>query len=176
MNRLVAIFLLVGSALLAQTNRGGIAGTVTDSSKAVVAGATVTITNLGTNETRKVSTSESGTYSATNLDPVTYRVEVESAGFKKESVNGVKVDTSSVATVNVSLTPGSVDTQVTVSADATMVDTQSGTASSTVTERQIQDVPLVNRSVLDLAMTLPNVSGDAGTENPALTSGVPCPG
>ena len=58
------------------------------------------------------------------------------------------------------------DTQVTVSAEVAMLNVDSGTTSNTVTERQIQDVPLVNRSVLDLALTLPNVAGDAGSENP----------
>jgi Carboxypeptidase regulatory-like domain/TonB-dependent Receptor Plug Domain len=176
MTRLVAISLLAASALLAQTNRGSITGTVTDVSKAVVAGATITVTNIGTNEVRKLKSSESGDYTVANLEPVTYRVEVEAPGFKKESVENVKVDTSTVATLNISLTPGSVDTKVTVSAESAMVDTHSGTASSTITERQIQDVPLVNRSVLDLALTLPNVSGDAGTENPALVSVTTCPG
>ena len=176
MLRPVAIFLLAVSAVFAQTNRGSISGTVTDPSKAVVAGATVTITNVGTNEVRKLKTSDTGAYSVVNLDPVTYRVEVESSGFKKEVIENVKVDTAAVATVNVALTPGSVDTKVTVNADVAMVDTQSGTTSSTITSRQIQDVPLANRSVLDLALTLPNVSGDAGTENPSIVTVTTCPG
>ena len=57
-----------------------------------------------------------------------------------------------------------------------MIDTSSGTLSSTVTQRQIEDAPLLNRSVLDLALTLPNVGGDAGSEDPVITSVTPCPG
>src|SRR5439155_60873 len=64
----------------------------------------------------------------------------------------------------------------TVQADAVTVNTESGTTSSTVTERQIQDIPLVNRSVLDLALTQPNVSGDAGSEDPVITTITTCPG
>ena len=71
---------------------------------------------------------------------------------------------------------GSVETQVTVSAEATSVNMESGSLSSTVTERKIQDVPLVNRSVLDLALTLPNVSGDAGSEDPVITQRDPVSG
>jgi hypothetical protein len=170
-----AMLLLAGSAL-AQTNRGSISGTVFDPSGAVIAGTHVTVTNVGTNEARKVTTSEAGSYSVANLDPVTYRVEAEAPGFKKKVVDNVKVDTATNVTVNVTMEPGSVDTSVTVTAEAAMINTESGTTSSTISEREIRDVPLVNRSVLDLALTLPNVSGDAGSENPAMVSVTTCPG
>jgi hypothetical protein len=171
----VAMLLLAASAF-AQTNRGSISGTVFDASSSVIAGAHVTVTSVGTNEVHKVSTSDAGSFSVPNLDPVTYRVEVEAAGFKKKIVDNVKVDTASNATVNVTMETGSVDTSVTVLAEAAMVNTESGTTSSTISERELRDVPLVNRSVLDLALTLPNVSGDAGSENPGLTAGTSCPG
>jgi hypothetical protein len=177
MNRLVATILFGALLVCAQTNRGGITGTVTDPTTAVVPGATVKITNLGTNAVRTLTTVENGTFSAQDLEPVSYRVEVELAGFAKAVVDSVKVDTASVSTVNIRLRTGSVDTTVTVEADAVLVNTESGTASGTITERQIADAPLVNRSVLDLAMVLPNVSGDAGSENPTMTgSGTACPG
>lgn len=64
------------------------------------------------------------------------------------------------------LQAGTVDTLVTVTAEAAMLNVDSGTTSSTVTEREIQDVPLLNRSVLDLALTLPNISGDGGQREP----------
>lgn len=64
-----------------------------------------------------------------------YKVEVEAAGFSKTVVENVKVDTSTVATVNVTLKAGSVDTEVTVSAESAMVNTESGTTSGTITER-----------------------------------------
>src|SRR5215472_9622248 len=131
MRRLAAICILFASALVAQTNRGSIGGTVTDATGAVVPGATVTITSLGTNETRKANTSENGTFTVLDLEPVTYRVEVEATGFKHASVDNVKVDTASNATVNVRLETGSIDTKVTVEAEAVMVDTSSGTSSAT---------------------------------------------
>lgn len=176
MNRFVATFLLTTFALCAQTNRGSIAGTVMDQTKAVIAGAKVTITNMGTNEVRRLTTSENGSYSAVDLEPVVYSIEVEAAGFKKAVVENVKVDTASTAPVTVVLEPGSIDTKITVTAEVAMVNTESGTTSQTITEREIQDVPLLNRSVLDLALTLPNVSGDAGSEDPVITSVTPCPG
>jgi hypothetical protein len=176
MNRLVAVALLSALAVFAQTNRGTITGTVTDQSQSVVPGANITITNTRTNEVRKLTSSQTGAYSAVDLDPVTYRVEVEMKGFKRSIVEDVKVDTASTSTVNVVLQAGTVDTQVTVAAEVAMLNVDSGTTSSTVTEREIQDVPLLNRSVLDLALTLPNISGDGGSENPVIVSVTTCPG
>ncbi len=176
MNRLVASILLCAVAVCAQTNRGEITGTVTDPSGSIIPGATVTITNLGTNEVRKTSTAGNGKFAVQDLEPVTYRVDVEATGFSKATVEKVKVDTASVATVDIKMQAGPVETRVTVSADAVMVNTESGTSSNTITERQIDDAPLLNRSVLDLALTLPNVAGDAGSEDPTITTGTPCPG
>jgi hypothetical protein len=176
MNRLVAIFLVLAAAAFGQTNRGSITGTVTDPSNAVVPAATVKVTNIGTNQARTATTSNTGVFSVADLEPVEYRIEVSAQGFKKEVIDHVKVDTASIATVNIKLETGSVDTKVTVEASAVMIDTSSGALSSTVTERQIDDAPLLNRSVLDLALTLPNVGGDAGSEDPVLVSVTPCPG
>src|SRR5207253_4913056 len=56
------------------------------------------------------------------------------------------------------------------------LNTETGTIGQTITQRQMQDLPLVNRSVLDLALTAPNVTGVAGSEDPGVTSGFPVPG
>src|ERR1035441_401873 len=90
MHRLVAILALCATAVFAQTNRGSLSGTVTDQTQAIMPGVTVTITNLGTNEVRKVTTSANGSYAATNLEPVSYRVEAEAQGFKKTGVDEAK--------------------------------------------------------------------------------------
>src|SRR5579871_4461619 len=142
MKRYVAILFVSALSLVAQTNRGGISGSVSDSSQAVVAGATVIITNEGTNETRRLTTSQTGAYSVVDLEPVNYRLEVELQGFKKEIVEHIKVDTASTTTVNVTLQAGDIETKVTVSAEAAMVNVASGTTGSTITERELQDVPL----------------------------------
>src|SRR5215471_2534832 len=176
MNRLVAIALLSAFSVFAQTNRGAITGTITDQSQSVVPGATITITNVGTNEVRRLTSGSSGAYTALDLDPVTYRVEVEMRGFKKSVVDNVKVDTAGTTTVNVTLQTGAVDTQVTVAAESAMINVDSGATSNTITSRELQDVPLVNRSVLDLAMVQPNVSGDPGSENPIILTETTCPG
>jgi hypothetical protein len=162
--------------IAAQSNRGGVSGTVTDQQGLVVPNATVTVINTGTNKAVKVAASSSGAYSVQNLEPVTYRIEVEAAGFKKEIIENVKVDTATTVTKNVSLQVGAVSETVSVKSEAPLVDLESGTTGQTITERQIQDVPLFNRSVLDLAITTPNVNGVVGSEDPPVTAAAPVPG
>src|SRR5215469_1706772 len=176
MHRLVAIFFVLAAAAFAQTNRGSITGTVTDASGSVVPAAIVKVTDMGTNQVRTATTAANGSFSVADLEPVEYELEVSAQGFKKAIIDHVKVDTASIATVNIKLETGSVETKVTVEASAVMIDTSSGTLNSTVTQRQIEDAPLLNRSVLDLALTLPNVGGDAGSEDPVITTSTPCPG
>lgn len=176
LTKILGIILLLAIVISGQTNKGGISGTVTDSNGAVVPGATVTITNLSTNQKWKVTTSDSGSFTVTSLEPVTYSVMVEAGGFKKAIVDKIKVDTAVTQTANVSLEVGSANEEVTISADTPLINTESGVISHTITERQLQDVPLNNRSVLDLAVTAPNVSGDAGSEDVEVTSSQPSPG
>ena len=170
---LIVIFCL---AVIGQTNRGGISGTVTDMNGAVVPNAKVTITNESTGRSVVLTTSNSGAYFASTLDPALYRVLVEAPNFKKSLIEHVKVDTATVATVNVPLETGNIDASVTIQADAQLVNSDSGTISQTITERQIRDLPLNNRSVLDLAVTMPNVAGESGSED--IDAGVitPSPG
>src|SRR3989475_909306 len=174
--RVIAVVLLCAVAGIAQTNKGAISGTVFDSNGAAVPGASVTITNLGTGQKMTLTTTDTGGFSAQSLDPVTYSVLVEAQGFKKALVDHVKVDTAAIATANVSLETGSVTEQVVVTAEAPLLNTETGTTTHTITTRQLQDVPLNNRSVLDLALTAPNVTGDAGSEDPGVSSDQPVPG
>lgn len=174
--RVIAVVLLCAVAGIAQTNKGAISGTVFDSNGAAVPGATVTITNLGTGQKATIITTDSGAFSAQSLDPVSYSVLVEAKGFKKALLDRVKVDTAATATANVTLETGSVTEQVVVTAEAPLLNTESGTTTHTITTRQLQDVPLNNRSVLDLALTAPNVTGDAGSEDPGVSSDQPVPG
>jgi hypothetical protein len=174
--RISGFAVLCAALLSAQTNRGGITGTVFDPAGAVIPNAAVTVTNVGTNQVVHEKTSASGSYSLPSLDPVVYRVEAEAPGFRKKIIDNVKIDTGSIATVDIHLETGSVSSEVTVQADVTQINTDNGTLSSTITSREIQDAPLLNRSVLDLALTLPNISGDAGSEDPTITSTTPCPG
>src|SRR5437879_1223508 len=162
--------LIFSVSAASQTNRGGISGTVMDKSGALVPDAIVTVTNLGTNETYHVTTSKQGSYSVQNLDPVFYRVESDLPGFKKVIVEKVKVDTATIETVNFTLEPGNLATQVRVTEQAPLQDSENATLGQTISERLLTDVPLLNRSVLALAVVTPNLSGDVRTEDPTINA------
>ena len=173
----ISIFVLMLSlAVIGQTNKGGMAGTVTDQKGLAVPGATVTITNVATGVSTVVATSSTGSFTASVLDPVMYNVKVEAPNFKKALIERIKVDTATVATVNVTIEVGSIAEEVTIQGDTLLVNSDSGTISQTITERQLRDLPLNNRSVLDLAVTMPNVSGDSGSEDIDAGFSSPSPG
>jgi hypothetical protein len=174
--QIIAVVLLLAVAAAGQTNRGAIAGTVIDQNGAAIPGANVTVTNIGTGQKQTVTTSEDGAFQVSSLDPVTYSITVEAQGFKTATIQSLKVDTATTANANIIVEPGAVGESVTVLADAPLLNTESGTATTTVTERQIQDIPLNNRSVLDLALTAPNVTGDVGSEDPGVSGDQPVPG
>lgn len=173
----ISIFILALSlTIIGQTNRGGISGTVTDSNGAVVPGVKITITNVGTNQAKTVTTSGSGAFSVTSLEPVEYNVLAEATNFKKAVIEHIKVDTATVQTVNIVLEVGNFSETVNISPEGALINTESATTTHTITEVQLRELPLNNRSVLDLAVTVPNVAGDAGSEDAEVTSGQPVPG
>src|SRR5271170_1969794 len=89
-----AVIFVFANGAYAQTFRGTILGTVTDTSGAAIVGASVTIKNVGTDLTRSVSTAEDGSYAVPELPIGTYSVTVTSAGFKSGVVSGIAVDVS----------------------------------------------------------------------------------
>jgi outer membrane receptor protein involved in Fe transport len=151
--------------IIGQTNKGGITGTITDPKGLAVPGAAVTITERTKGTSVVVTSTSEGIYTASALEPGFYDVSVAAPNFKKALIKNVKIDTAAVATVNVQIEVGNVAEQVIVQADVQTVNAESGTISQTVNERQLRDLPLNNRSVLDLAVTMPNVTGDAGSED-----------
>lgn len=176
LTRLVIFLLLFATLVFGQTNKGAISGTVTDATGAVIPGAKVTITSVGTNQSITLTTSRDGVFSVGTLEPVLYNITVEAGNFKKSVVSDVKVDTATTQSVNIMLEAGNIGEEVIVEAESALINTESGTVGQTISERQLRELPLNNRSVLDLAVTAPNVSGDAGSEDPEVTSGQPVPG
>ena len=117
----IAVFaiaiLAVPTLTFAQTERGTITGVVMDSTKAAVPGVSVKVINTGTNVATTVVSSESGSYSAANLPPGTYRIEATLQGFQTSNVEGVILNAGTTARVDVTLNLGSVTESVNVVAD-----------------------------------------------------------
>lgn len=167
---LLAMFvLLLGSAAGAQTFRGTVLGTVTDSSGASVAGATVTVKNTGTGLTRTVTTGEDGGYSVPELPIGTYSVTVTKDGFKTGVVSGIAVEVSSEVRADVALQAGDVAQRIEVTGDSLpQVDSTSNVLGGIVESKVVTNLPVNGRDYQKLIFLVPGVTGspDQITDSP----------
>jgi hypothetical protein len=166
----------------------GITGTVTDASGAVVPNANVTITNEATGVTNKAVTSGAGTYRVIGLLPGSYRIDVEAKGFQKFSTTGVRVEVSTIATINAPLATGEVSQTVTVEASSVALNTTQPQIGSTIEPAVVASLPVEvsgrGRQVDQLQFLAPGVTGstfshrvDGGVdfEQEILYNGIPVP-
>ncbi len=167
--RNLAVFALSVSVLLGQSERGTISGLVKDPSGAVIAGARIAVINLATNQTTAITTTEAGDYAAISLQAGSYRIRVEKDGFRPAVVNGVTVDAAGNSRADVTLEVGSTTTAVEVQAAAVQLATENAKTSTAVTNKLVDELPLVVagtlRSPFDLAALTPeakNLGGDNG--------------
>ena len=162
-----AVVLVLPFSAFAQTERGTITGVVMDSSKAAVPGVSISVVNIGTNAASNVVSGDSGTYSAANLPPGTYRIEATLQGFQTSKVEGVILNAGTTARVDVTLNLGSVSESVLVVAENAVVSTEDAKVATTVSNRLIDELPLVvggaMRSPFDLLATVPEARGSGST-------------
>lgn len=148
----LAMMLAAGSGLicLAQTSTAQLNGTVSDSQGAVIAGATVTVTNTNTSVMRTVESNDTGTYLANSLLPGDYRIEAAKEGFQKAVSQIVHLDVNQRATLDFHLNVGQVNESVEVSAAATQLATSDAQLGTVVTQQKISDLPLNGRNFTQL--------------------------
>src|SRR5512140_2042410 len=157
----VSLFvLLFTSVLVAQTFRGTVQGTVTDSSGAAIPGVQVKIVSTETGLTRTVMTSDDGNYSASELPPGSYSVSFTKPGFRAATLKGVDVSVSTVARANIALTPGEVKESVEVNADIPLVETSSNIMGGTIEGKEAADLPVNGRDFTKLLVLVPGATGD----------------
>ena len=128
--------------LNAQSDRGSITGLVSDSSGAVVARATVLVTNTATNTSREALTSETGKYVFQELPAAVYSLAIKQAGFRTYRQDGITVGVSQAVTQDVILQVGEVTETVEVHADASMLKTESAEISTSVTPEKLSELPI----------------------------------
>lgn len=143
---------------------GNIAGIVRDSAGAVVPNATVVITNTGTGATRTVTTDSDGHYLANFLQPGQYEVILGGGTFAKVDQKNVAVLVGSTATVNATLPIATVSTEVVVSSEPPLLDTEKVAASQVVPETLVSNLPVNGRRYDNFVLLTPNVvpDGDSG--------------
>lgn len=142
--RACAALVLVASPLVAaaQTNRGSIAGRVTDPTGAAIPNAAVTARNTGTGVTARTVSTSAGDFSLPQLPLGAYDVSISAGSFQTSTQTGVVVTINTVSTLNVQLVAGDVSQTVTVTADAPQVETATSEIGTSVTTRQVESLPL----------------------------------
>src|SRR5271163_517354 len=165
----LAFVLLAAVSLSAQTFRGTILGTVTDPQGAVVAGAKVTVKNVGTGLERTTQTSADGSYALPELQIGTYTVTVTQTGFQTFVATGVVVDVASERRVDAAMKTGQVSSKVEVSAEVVpLVDTSTNDLGGVLTQNDVKDLPINGRDYTKLIFLNPGVAGspDQITDSP----------
>jgi hypothetical protein len=160
--------LLSSVSLLGQANTGTIVGTVHDTSGAVLPGVSVTIRNEGTNIGRDVVSSASGDYSAPLLPPGNYEVSADLPGFVKKVIGNVQLQVNQTIRIDFSLGLAGVQQEVSVTAAAPLIQTETSAMGQVVGQVQIENLPLNERNFVSFAYLAPGVQIDA--ENSLVSS------
>jgi hypothetical protein len=160
---LTATLLLLGSPSRAhaQLSTATMFGTITDSTGATIPNATVVFTQTQTNFTRQTQTNSAGEYRAEFLPVGPYTVKVDSQGFKEIVQKGIVLAAAQEAALNFTLQPGSETTEVTVTADVPLVNAGNSTLGSSIDNRAVDNLPLVNRDAMQLVTLTPGVQNES---------------
>ncbi len=165
MKRLISslsVVLMCSAALLAQSDKSTIRGTVTDPTGAVVPKVEIVATEIATNTiARTVLSDENGNYEIADLKPGTYRLKADAAGFRGFVAENLLLDAAQVRRVDIVFQVGSTTETVTVTAGAAVITTESGMLSGTITAQNFKDSPHVNPypSVYAMLTTVPGIQG-----------------
>jgi hypothetical protein len=153
--------LLVSLSLTAwaQTSRGTVSGTVNDPAGAVIAGASVTLTNVQTTITRSTVSNGEGLYRFDAVDLGTYTIKFTSTGFGAITKSNVVVSANQTSTVDAQLAPGGQELSVDVTAESgALLQTEAPVRGGNIDAARITQLPIANRNPVSLALTLPGVS------------------
>jgi hypothetical protein len=148
--------------VFAQTSNASLGGTVSDSSGAFIPGVEVAARNVGTGIVNTTLTNETGTYQFPSLQPGTYQVTAQLAGFQAATYNNVALGGAQQVRLNFTLQIGDVTTKVDVTVDTdTVLATTSASIATVLSEARIRELPLGNRNILDV---LAGMAGTGATE------------
>jgi hypothetical protein len=172
---LVAVCCLAAgvSPAFGQVAAGEITGTVRDQAGAAVPGATVSVTDVGTNRQRITTSGGEGVYTAPSLAPGDYRVDVELIGFKAVRRSGIHLSTGEKARIDFDLAVGSVSEQVMVTADAPILRAETASLGTVVGHEHVVQLPLNGRAFITLASLAPGVALPPNSQLPRINGGRP---
>jgi len=152
-------FVFFGS-LRAQTFRGSIQGTITDSTGAAIPGASVRVLSPGTGLNRTVTTNDLGGYVASELPLGTYSITVAKDGFRTTTLTNIPVSVGSATRADAKLATGTVQETVEVSADVPLVETTTNTTGGTIEATEAAELPVNGRDFTKLLELVPGATSD----------------
>lgn len=159
----LAIFSLVmgiGLVMGQSTTTGGMNGRVTDPQGSVVPNATITVTNIGTNAAVTATTTGIGDFRISNLQPGTYRVEVAAGGFAPAKAENIIVEVGQSTLVNIPLTIGEATADVTITAEAPVINTTDNANAININQTSINELPINGRRWSNFALLTPGTVPD----------------
>ena len=162
--------LLFAGCMFAQAPTGTLQGRVADPNGAAIPGAKVTIENRNTGVQQGLITNSEGRFVQPYLPSGDYRLTVEKAGFSRNVTNESKVDVQQTVSLDIALRLGEVNTTVEVSAEVAQLKTETSSASTTITSKQIQELP-TGRNPFALATLTPGVIPAGGGSTPWISGG-----
>jgi hypothetical protein len=154
---IACVAVAISLPVLSQTTMGRILGSITDQSGAAVAGATVVIADVQRGTRRTVTTDASGNYAVPELQPGIYKVRTEAKGFKVVERVNIVVEVAEDLRVDISLPPGQISETVVVYAEVPLVNSTSSTLGGTLSNAEINDLPLSGRNYENLLQLRPGV-------------------
>ena len=146
----LGVALCAPAAVEAQVTTARLEGIVKDSTGAIIPGATVVVTNTGTNIPYEAQTNMVGFFVLPQLPPGTYTVSCEIPGFKRSVIQDLRLQVGDTRSVQLVLEPGQITEQIMVTAEVTPVDLTSQNIRSVVQQQQITDLPLNGRNPMNL--------------------------
>ena len=164
----VVIVLTSSLSLYSQSTYGTVDGTVTDSTGAVVAGAQVTLTNVGTQEKHTETTGDAGLYSFVNVEPGQYRLDIEKPGFKHFARTNVAVQVQEETHIDATLPVGQATETVEVTAETPLLQAETSSLGQVIEERKANELPLNGRNVFNLITVSPGVVAQGGSGGTAV--------
>ncbi|HTS78327.1 MAG TPA: TonB-dependent receptor [Bryobacteraceae bacterium] len=160
-SRRLVLFVLLASAVWAQTFRGALNGSVADTTGAAIPGASVRLDNPATGTSRTVTTTTAGEYNFPDLPTGIYTLTVSANGFATKKVENITIAVTKTTAINVQLGIAQQQQTVEVSAAAANLDTTSSDLSAVVNDQTVQDLPINGRDFRQMIKLAPGVTTSA---------------
>jgi hypothetical protein len=150
---------------LGQETRATLSGTVTDSNQAAIAGVTLQLTNVDTNTTSSTQSNDVGQYHFFFLNPGNYKLSAQAAGFQTLVRQGIQLNVSQEANIDLTLNVGSQSQTVTVAGSAPLLETEKADRGLVISQRNLSELPITTRNPVVLAELTPGVTNTGQSYN-----------